>query len=557
MTVLREAWQLLRPYWHSSERWRGRGLLIAIVALNLGEVYINVLLNQWNNGFYNALQALDKPAYLSALVRFSYLAAAYIAVVVYKTYLMQALRIVWRRWMTGHYLKQWLADQHYYRMQIAGHPADNPDQRISEDIEQFLQLTLSLSLGLLSAVVTLFSFLFILWNLSGPLDVTVAGHVLHIPGYMVWVALVYAMIGTYFTTRIGRPLTRLNFDQQRFEADFRFSLVRLRENTESVAFYKGEAHEAETFRQRFGLVVDNFWQIMKRQKRLNWFTSGYGQIAIIFPYVVTAPRFFAGTIKLGGLMQTASAFGRVQDSLSYIVDAYPSIAVWRATTQRLTGFQNSVVQAERLGIPQPARGGQLRAEGLGLHLPDGTALLANLSLAVAPGQSLLISGPSGSGKSTLLRALAGIWPYYDGALTLPDNAQLFFVPQRPYMPLGNLRQAIAYPSAPADDATLVAILRDCGLPQLADKLDEVAPWGQRLSLGEQQRIAFARALLAKPDYLFLDETTSALDEAAEAELYALLFERLPNAAIVSVSHRSALKALHQQQLDCTGLRPLS
>ncbi len=548
-SFLKKIWPLITPYWKSSEKWMAWLLLGVIIGLNLGEVYINVLLNKWNNDFYNSLQNVDKDAFVHALIKFSYLAVSFIVVVVYKTYLNQMLRIKWRKWLTAHYLTDWLAKQNYYRIQLFSGHSDNPDQRISEDIEQFIQLTLGLSLGLLSSVVTLFSFLFILWELSGALDFGFNGMAIHIPGYMVWVALVYAIAGTWITTIIGRPLIMLNFNQQRYEADFRFSLVRLRENSESVAFYRGEGQEHNNFMLRFNSVVDNFWQIMKRQKTLTWFTSGYGQIATIFPFVVCAPRFFSGAIKLGGLMQTASAFGQVQGALSYIVDAYTSIATWRAVIDRLHGFKQNITNAENLKITAniftQTQSNEIQATDLTVKLPNGTALLSNINMTIKPGDSVLISGASGVGKSTLLRTLAGIWPFTEGKISIPAQAKVLFIPQRPYLPLGTLRAALCYPDAPnTDDKTVSDILLLCGLAHLAPKLDDVELWSHNLSIGEQQRIGFVRLLLIKPDFAFLDEATSALDEPAEVQLYKLLREKLPNMALVSVGHRSTLRAWH-------------
>jgi putative ATP-binding cassette transporter len=557
----RTLWQLVAPYWRSGERWVARLLLAVIVALNLGEVYINVLLNQWNNDFYNSLQAVDKAAFMQAIIRFSYLAASIIAIAVYKIYLRQMLQIKWRRWLTAKYLTDWLGMQNYYRMQLFGSSTDNPDQRISEDIEQFLRLTLVLSLELLNAVVTLFSFLLILWRLCGSFDFTIHGKLFSVPGYMVWVALVYALIGTWITLKIGRPLIRLNFDQQQFEANFRFSMVRLRENSESIAFYKGETQERANFMGRFAAVMDNFRQIIKRQKLLTWFTSGYSQIAIIFPYVVAAPRFFAHQIQLGGLMQIASAFERVQQSLSYIINAYsntipePNIATWKAVTDRLKGFNTSIKQAEDSHIQSDKFQRHLteerliKADDIAIKLPDGRILLEHINLHIKPGDSLLVTGPSGAGKSTLLRALAGLWPFVEGQITLPASASMLFLPQKPYIPLGNLRQALCYPYAPdAEDARLKEALSLCGLAQLADSLDTPATqWPHVLSVGEQQRVAFARAFLARPDFIFLDEATSALDEASEARLYETLQSRLPHTAIVSVGHRSTLRAWHKTE----------
>ncbi len=547
----RNLWQLVRPYWKSEERWRARFLLAVIVALSLGEVYLSVLLNKWNNDFYNALQEVNKKAFIDALIRFSYLAAIAITMGVYKTYLNQMLRINWRRWMTAQYLSDWLGRQKYYRLQLLGGKTDNPDQRIAEDIEQFIQLTLGLSLGLLSSVVTLFSFLTILWGLSGTLEFSFQGFNFAIPGYMVWVALIYSIIGTWITVKIGRPLVNLNFDQQRYEADFRFSLIRLRENSESIAFYKGEAQEQQNFMNRFGAVVGNFWQIMKRQKLLNFFTSGYNQIAIIFPILVASPRFFAKEIQLGGLTQTASAFGQVQGALSYIIDAYGSIAAWKAVIDRLNGFHHGLQQAETMhhaGRLQDAKAA-IEANNLSLHLPDGRVLIENISLHIKPGDTLLISGPSGSGKSTLLRALAGLWPYVEGTLIMPADATMLFLPQKPYLPLGTLKDALCYPNAPdATEEELRRILETCQLSPLADRLEEVENWSHIFSLGEQQRIAFARVLLLKPDFIFMDEATSALDEASEAYFYNLLRKTLPQSALISVGHRSTLRAWHTAEM---------
>ncbi|MDE3059896.1 MAG: ABC transporter ATP-binding protein/permease [Pseudomonadota bacterium] len=556
---MKELWGLTRPYWQSEERWKAYGLLFVIVALNLGEVYLNVLFNFWNKDFYDSIQAVDEKAFFAALLRFTYLAFTFIAVAVYRVYLNQMLRIKWRAWMTNRYLSDWLGKQNYYRMQLMGSPTDNPDQRISEDIEQFIQLTLGLALGLLSSVVTLFSFLTILWRLSGALDFTLGGMAIHIPGYMFWAALIYAIAGTWLTVRVGRPLVHLNYNQQRFEADFRFSLVRLRENTESIAFYKGEAQEQENFVTRFQAVIGNFWAIMKRQKTLSWLTSGYSQLAIIFPYVVAAPSYFARKTQLGDLTQTASAFGQVQGSLSYIVDSYTSIATWRAVIDRLSGFTGSIRHAEATQAPtagferHASDRKQIEAKNLTIRLPDNRLLLNRLNLAIRPGDTLLITGRSGSGKSTLLRTLAGLWPFVEGELTLPAHASMLFVPQKPYLPLGTLRQSLYYPNAPqAEDSQLDEILSLCRLEHLKPRMDDSDLWSHILSLGEQQRIAFARILLVQPEFVFLDETTSALDESLEAHLYETLASRLPRAAIVSVGHRSTLRKWHKNELNLGG-----
>ena len=554
--LFRDAWTIARPYWFSEDRWAGRGLLVAVIGLNLGIVFINVLLNQWNNAFYNALQDKDYGVFTSQLFKFTYLAGAYILLAVYQLYLNQMLQIRWRRWLTDRYLGTWMADKAYYRLQLQPSETDNPDQRIAEDLRLFVSITLGLSLGILRAVVTLVSFVAILWTLSGPF--TIPGINVTVPGYMVWAALLYAIVGTWLTDKIGRPLVALNFDQQRYEADFRFALVRLRENTEGVALYHGEKDELRALRDRFANVVRNWWGIMRRQKRLTSFTAGYNQIAIIFPFVVAAPRYFRGEFALGGLMQTASAFGQVQDALSYMVSAYTDIAEWRAVVARLGGFDRALDHVRTEAAVQGIRHEEGAADALGveqvhLALPGGRPLVEDVSFALRRGETALISGPSGAGKSTLFRAIAGIWPFGHGRVTLPAGARTLFLPQKPYLPLGTVREIVSYPTPPdgLSDAAVTEALEAVGLPDLTTRLDETANWALRLSPGEQQRIAFARALLLKPDWLFLDEATSAIDEATETRLYTLLRERLPRATLLSVGHRSTLRPFHARRLVVT------
>jgi putative ATP-binding cassette transporter len=556
--LLRDAWTLIRPYWFSEDRWAGRGLLAVVVGLNLFIVFINVLLSKWYNLFYNSLQDKDVAAFWSLLGRFSWLAGLYIVAAVYQIYLNQMLQIRWRRWLTERYLGAWLAGGAYYRMQLTAGDTDNPDQRIADDLRLFVVGTLSLGIGGMRAVVTLVSFLGILWGLSGSATLPGWAGGFTIPGYMVWAALLYAIVGTWLTNRIGRPLVRLNFNQQRYEADFRFGLVRFRENTEGVALYGGEADEMRSFRERFGAVVRNWWAIMRQQKRLTWFTSGYGQAAIIFPFLVAAPRYFRGEIPLGGLMQTSQAFGQVQDSLSFIVTSYTDIAEWRAVILRLLGFEQALgrVRAEAAveGVRRgPGTEAALSLDRVDLQLPGGRPLLEGITLAIRPGDTALISGPSGAGKSTLFRAIAGIWPFGRGEISLPRDRRTLFLPQKPYLPIGTLREVVSYPTPAAgvDDAALREALDAVGLPELAGRLGETAHWALALSPGEQQRIAFARALVQKPEWLFLDEATSALDEETEARLYALLRERLPEATLVSVGHRSTLRAFHDRRLVVT------
>jgi vitamin B12/bleomycin/antimicrobial peptide transport system ATP-binding/permease protein len=553
---LRAAWSLAWPYWTGNEKWSARALLAVIVALNLIDVWLNVRFNSWNNDFYNALQEYDWPKFWWQFAVFGMLAVGLIINSVYQFYLRQILHIRWRRWMTEGFLKDWLADRAYYRMQLDQSATDNPDQRIAEDLDKFTSISLTLSIGLLNSVVTLLSFLFILWTLSGPLSVPLWGDThIDIPGYMVIAAIIYAAGGTWLTQRIGSPLVSLLFNQQRYEADFRFSLVRLRENAESVAFYGGESREYDVFQGRFKHVVLNWWDIIRRRKKLTWFTQGYQQLAIVFPFLVAAPRYFSKEIQLGGVMQIASAFGRVQDSLSFIVTSYAEIAEYQSVVERLRGFRARVddIAAER-ARPHPIeiaqRGVGVAVDGLDLHLPDGQTLREEIALSAGPDSPVLVTGPSGSGKSTLLRAIAGLWPFGRGNIRIGEGHALF-VPQRPYLPLGTLADAICYPELDHEPrrTELEAALRAVGLSYLIDQLDADGNWAQRLSGGEQQRVGFARVLLARPEIVFLDEATSALDEPAEAALYRLLREADWRPTIVSVGHHGTLKRFHEAIVD--------
>src|SRR5712691_10583233 len=554
--TLHDAWRMIRPYWFSEDRWPARGLLLVIVALTLGMVYLSVLLNQWNNDFFSALQQKNATAFRRQLVQVVWLVGVFIVFAVYQLYLNQMLEIRWRRWLTQRYLGAWLADRAYYRMQLVAREIDNPDQRIAEDVQLLISHALALFIGGLRAVVTLASFVAILWGLSGTLTVAVGGLSFVLRGYMVWVSVLYALGGTWLTDWIGRPLVRLNFDRQRYEADFRFSLVRFRENSEGVALYRGEADEFRGFRELFEAVVRNWWGIMRRQRRLTSFTAGYSQGAWIVPSVVAAPRYFRGELGLGGLMQTVGAFNQVQDALSFFVVSYKEIAAWCSVVDRLAGFERTLerVRTETaIGGVRHADGDdtKLSVEDVDLHLPDGKPLMANVNLSLLRGESVLLGGPSGSGKSTLFRAIAGIWPFGRGEIRAPRKARVLFLPQRPYLPIGTLRSVVSYPMAAAgvDDATLREALEAVGLADMAGQLDEVGHWALKLSPGEQQRIAIARALVQKPDWLFLDEATSAVDEATEARLYRLVRERLAGTTVFSVGHRATLRSFHARQLE--------
>ena len=557
-STLATVWRIASPYFRSEDKWAGRALLAAVISIELSLVAIDVLVNQWYNRFYNALQGKNWDTFVWELGVFTVLATFYVALAVYQLYLNQWLQIRWRRWMTTTYLGQWLHDANHYRMQLKDDAADNPDQRIAEDVKMFVEQTLGIGVGLLSSIVSLASFVVILWGLSAAAPLHVLDREFTIPGYLVWGALIYAILGTALTQWIGSPLVNLNFQQQRFEADFRFNLVRVRENAEQIALLQGESAERQRLLERFGRVIDNWYGIMGRTKRLTAVTGSYAQAAVIFPFILVAPAYFADKIQLGGMMQTASAFGSVQKALSFFVSAYRTLAEWRAVVARLDGFETAISSAATLAssagsIDVVASTGtdKIDLEQLLVRLPNGTPLVSADSFSISGSERTLVTGPTGAGKSTLFRAIAGVWPFGSGSIAVPAKATLMMMPQRPYFPVGSLKAAIVYPavaSAFSSDRvsdTLVAV----GLSRLASRLEEEAHWNRMLSLGEQQRLGLARALLHEPQYLFLDEATASLDEASEAGLYRLLAEKLPATTIVSIGHRSTLEAFHQRNVE--------
>jgi len=557
IATLAIVWRIAAPYFlRAEDRWYGRLLLAAVIAIELSIVGITVLVNQWNANFYNALQDRNWSTFIYQLGYFSVLAAIYILLAVYQLYLNQWLQIRWRRWLTRNYLEHWMSSANHYRMQLLGDAADNPDQRISEDIRDFIDFTLTIGLQLLNSLVTLLSFMIILWSLSAAAPLHLFGMSFNIPGYLLWAALIYAVLGTAFTHLIGRPLIALNFQQQRYEADFRFNLMRVRENSEQIALLEGERAENDRLLMRFGAVVGNWYAIMTRQKKLTFFTAGFSQASVVFPFIMVSPAYFAGLVQLGGLMQTANAFGRVQDALSVFVTLYRSLAQWRAVVERLEGFDRSIQAARAVARTPPVievvpgEDGAVAFDHLAVRLPNGVPLVTAADLSIHGGDRVLVSGPSGAGKSTLFRALAGVWPFGSGTVRVPKNAKVMILPQRPYFPIAPLSAAVAFPAEPdtfkaEDVASLIAAV---GLPALAERIDEEEHWNRMLSPGEQQRLGIARAILQTPDYLFLDEATASLDEESEAALYRLLETRLPKTAVVSIGHRSTLIAMHRRFL---------
>jgi putative ATP-binding cassette transporter len=568
-SFLSKLWVLSKPYWFAEERqvlglwgysvsvkeaWIARGLLALIVGLSVAAVYMSKLINAWNARFFNALQDRNAEAFWSELQYWVVLVAILIVALVYRLWLTQLLTIRWRRWLSEVYFRDWLADRTYYRMELTSQGTDNPEQRIEQDCATFAQQTLSISLGLLLQIMTLITFATVLWNLSGSFVLPIFGGI-EIPGYMMWAAVLYAMVGSLATYLIGRPLVQVNFQLERYNADFRYRMVRIRENAESIALYRGEADEERRLRSAFGRIFETWWSLMKYNKRLTWLTSFYGQAASIFPFIVAAPQYFAGKIQLGVLTQTADAFAQVQSSLSWFVDTYAQLAAWKAGVDRLTTFSEAMVRAKQEAAKtafeaSPQTTPDLTLEGVDVRLPNGALLLQGVDLTIRQGESVLLRGPSGSGKTTLFRVLAGLWPFGHGRIRLPRDARVLFLPQKPYLPMGTLREVLSYPETPGhytDEACREA-LEACALEHLVARLDETANWSLVLSGGEAQRLAFARALLYRPNWLFLDEASSALDEPTERRMYALLAQRLAGATVISVAHRPAVEALHARQL---------
>lgn len=550
MQTLKNFWLLAQPFWTSSERGVALWLVIATILANLSLVGVSVLTNFWNLNFYNALQDLDYPGFVTGIIQFAGLQLAMSAFTMAGFHFQQKLTIRWRRWATTHLVQDWLTDRRYYKVQLANPEMDNPDQRIAEDVNLFITISLKLSLGLLTAVVSLFSFLHILWAASGLMQFNIQGQDIVIPGILVWAAILYSILGTGGVFWLGKRLPRLNFLQQRKEADYRFALIRLRENAETIALYQGEPEERQRLGQRLETALQNYWMLVKRQKIVLGYSTFYSRSAVVVPFVLLAPQFFAGAIPLGRLTQTSAAFEEVQGATAYLVEVFPELAEWKAVIDRLTGFRNQLQSIDPEGgvaLTQQAEG--MALDNLKVWLPEGKSLISGLSLMLQEGERLLIRAPSGFGKSTLLRAVTGMWPHASGSASY-NHGNSLVLGQKPYLPLGSLRDALCYPRrAEVTHEELKPILAVCGLSHLLPELDRVANWSQILSVGEQQRCAFVRALIIRPQVLFMDESTSALDPDSEAHLYQHLTEKLAHSILISIGHRPALEHYHTHLLD--------
>jgi vitamin B12/bleomycin/antimicrobial peptide transport system ATP-binding/permease protein len=521
--------------------------VLLVLLLAIASVRLSVLFSYFYNGLYTAMQELDAPTFWLYVGLFAVLATIHVARVMFEYYIQQALVIRWRAWLTDRMIGDWLDGRAYHKGRYTKAAVDNPDQRIQEDINSFPDNSITLGIGAISALVSLVSFTIILWSLSGPLNILGV----EVPRAMTFLAYIFVIIASVIAFRIGRPLILLNFLQERFNASFRYALVRLRENSENVAFQRGERVEREVLGTRFRDVIGNMWAILFRSLKFSGWNLSVSQTAEIFPLIIQAPRFFAGQITLGDVQQTANVFGQVHDSLSFFRNAYDDFASYRAVLDRLTGLLDANSAARALPTADVEDGDDLQVRDLTVRRPDERVLIDDLDLDAAAGTSLLVTGPSGGGKTTLLRSLAQLWPYANGSVRRPTDDGSLFLPQQPYLPLGTLRDALAYPgpASEMDDGRAAELLRKVYLPQLADQLDEVDDWARRLSPGEQQRLGFARVLVTRPKVVFMDEATSAIDEGLEQSLYTLLREELPDMVIVSVAHRSSLRRFHDELLE--------
>ena len=582
--ALADTWRLAAPYfwvkdkgefslgrfgaYRMQERWFALLALAFIIVSNLGQVYVTVRLNYWNNRFYTAMQERNGPAFYTELLFFFLMTSLFIGAFLAETYVTRWLQMRWRHWMTGRFLDRWMAGGTHFRLAFDYYRSDNPDQRIAEDIRLFIENTFAIVISIFALTVKTAAFVGILWSLSSEFSYDIGAFDLSsIPGYLVWGALLYSVGGTWLAYLVNRPLIRMYFDQQHFEADFRYSLARLRENSEQVALLKGEPVERQKSLRVFSSIVANWYRIMNWRVLVGIYANLFDRISSVMPFILLAPAYFlSSTMPLGNMTQTASAFSSVQDGFSFFVGLFSSnddsgIPKWKAVLDRLTTFNNAIIAIERQKDEQhivtvAAAEPQVTIADLAITLPSGEPLVSVHDLKLAAGQSVLISGPSGSGKTSIFRAVAGIWPFGKGRIGVPAGASVMLLPQRAYLPLGTLREAIAYPH-PADrysETEITDVLTAVGLGTFASRLDDLSEGPNltaRLSGGEQQRVAVARAILARPDFLLLDEATASLDEPSEVAMYQLIKARLPGTAIISIGHRSNLFALHERHISLT------
>ena len=536
---LKQAWRLLRPYWVSEERWVARGLFALVFALDLGRIYTAVLISYWQKNFYDCLTAYQTERFWPLLLQFLAIVGAIIVINTARTWFYQMLEMQWRAWITDVFVKRWLEGKAYHQLERRGR-TDNPDQCIAEDLRLMASGALNLSLGFIKDLVNLVSYSIIIWSISGTLSFALGGHAFQIPGYMLWAAVAYAVATTLVLEKLGRRMVGIDYQQQQCEADFRFLLVRIRENAEQIAFYAGDATEQLRLKAVFGAIKNNWRQLMVYTKRVTLINSVYIEVGAFLPYLIIGPRYFAHAITFGTLMQLNLGFSNVRSALSWFIFQYKELATLRSVLQRLTEFDSALKQTSTpngIDLVATART-ELRTRELSLCLPDGSPLTRIGSLTISAGSRWLVRGSSGAGKSTFLRAIAGLWSHGSGRIERPGG-RLMFLPQESYLPLGTLKAALCYPQVPdtVDDKLCRRSLEGCGLGLYCDALEEEADWSKRLSPGERQRLAFARVLLYRPDFLFLDEATSSLNKDAERALFSLLLEELPGAAVVSVAHR--------------------
>lgn len=555
-SVWAQTWGLIRPYfWESPQRLSALILISTVLGLTMFSSWWQTKLVSWMGAKTNALQSKNSEQFYALLPDFFWLLLVLIVVVVMTFYLVEVLEIRWRRWYTKSLLKRWFDHRAFYQLELMRNlpdqaTPDNPDQRVHEDVQKFVKMTCDLARGLVLSLATLVAFGWVLVGVDDGADLRIGGQAINIPGFMLWVALLYCGGGTLITYWLGKALKRMNFELQKREANFRYHMARVRDNAEAIALDRAQDIEHFQLDRKMDALLESKYALVKRETRLTWFTAFFSNLSMLFPYLVLAERYFNGHIDMGTLAQVTMAFGAVQGALSWFIDNFSILAEWRASVQRLVELEAALQRTGQASqLTHEAVDAHLAIEGLELRLPTDRVLLQNVAARVEPGRNLLISGPSGSGKSTLLRALSGIWPFAKGHVSLPGS--VMFIPQQPYFPEGRLRDALAYPSRAENysDAQLAEALTQVGLPGLQTRLDDFEAWQSLLSGGERQRLAVARVLLKQPAWVIADEASSALDNASEARVYEALTEMAQRngGAVISVAHRDSVRKYHQQQ----------